>query len=347
MAQMMKMLLVLLISLSLISVGRARDARYGTIEVDVVQLLRSGKEVSGLSKYFVDREGYRYLFSSEANRAAFKADAKRFEVQLGGACGKMGELSGRGSVKRFAVVNGRFYVFASDGCRENFLKNPEGHLEEDAPRPTGTSDQEKLGRQLMAKAEKWSGIEAAKGRTLEVVFRSTYKSGSQEFPMALIDIFTGQSGFQAISTYYKTTYSDSIIGGDAFSIDSAGAKDPMVPAWKRSLERLRAKKIFYILTHWRDRGSLVLGHPIVNGKAKVTVHLDGVTNYIHVEATTGKIVAHEFPSRDSKGIFGLARCDFTSYSSDGGVTLPSGWTSSMNGNPQPSSNRQGIQIRLK
>src|SRR5262245_61503243 len=78
----------------------AEEPMFGTFTVDVVGLVRDHQEVSGSAALTANRFGYVYLFSQETNREAFLKDPEKYEVQLGGACGKMGELSGRGSTDR-------------------------------------------------------------------------------------------------------------------------------------------------------------------------------------------------------------------------------------------------------
>ena len=128
----------------------------GTMKFDVVELVLTGKQVAGSTQISLDREGYRYLFASEANKRKFSS-THDYDIQLGGGCGKMGSLSGKGSTDRFAVCGGKVYLFASDGCRTGFLENPELRIERDDSAPTGTPAQRKLGKQLFDKAVTWMG----------------------------------------------------------------------------------------------------------------------------------------------------------------------------------------------
>lgn len=91
--------------------------------LDPVALCK-GEELAGDEARSVDLRRYRYRFASEDNRKTFEADPDRWCIQLGGGCGRMGPLSGVGDPARFAVHDGRIYIFASDGCRRGFLKDP-------------------------------------------------------------------------------------------------------------------------------------------------------------------------------------------------------------------------------
>jgi YHS domain-containing protein len=104
-----------------------------TFQMDPVELV-AGRETLGNADISADRYQYRYVFANERNRDVFLAHPEEFEIQLGGACGRMGVLSGAGDPERFAVHDGKIYIFASDGCRNTFLKDPSAVLEtEDAP----------------------------------------------------------------------------------------------------------------------------------------------------------------------------------------------------------------------
>ena len=119
--------------------------------LDPVELAQ-GVEKKGVDAWTLDHGGSRYLFATEANLRAFETDPARFEIQLGGACGRMGPGSGRGSPSRFAVHDGRIYVFASDQCREAFLKAPEKFLDPDEPAPADDAAARAAGAALVEKA---------------------------------------------------------------------------------------------------------------------------------------------------------------------------------------------------
>jgi hypothetical protein len=115
-------------------------------DLDPVALCE-GRKVAGLPERSQFRGGFRYRFESAASEAKFLEAPERYEIQLGGVCARMGPLSGRASPKRYAVYEGRIYLFASDACREGFLKDPARCLPkadapadgDDAARAAGTA----------------------------------------------------------------------------------------------------------------------------------------------------------------------------------------------------------------
>lgn len=97
--------------------------------LDPVELI-AGRQVPGREEFSTDYLRHHYRFSSAANREAFLTNTIKYAVQNGGACGKMGAMTGKGSPDRFAVVQGRIYLFASDGCRDGVVGNPAPYFAE-------------------------------------------------------------------------------------------------------------------------------------------------------------------------------------------------------------------------
>jgi YHS domain-containing protein len=98
-----------------------KSGRERVLKIDAVELIDHQREVEGTTEFQHRHGRYLYLFANAANAATFKADPAKYEIQLGGACGRMGALSGEGSPKLFAVHDGRLYIFASEQCKRSFL----------------------------------------------------------------------------------------------------------------------------------------------------------------------------------------------------------------------------------
>jgi YHS domain-containing protein len=86
-------------------------------------MLAKGKEVKGDEKISVTRSGFRYLFSSDANKAVFEKEPKLYEIQMGGSCPVVPGAEGNPDL--FVVYKERIYIFATDGCVDSFKANPE------------------------------------------------------------------------------------------------------------------------------------------------------------------------------------------------------------------------------
>lgn len=98
--------------------------------------LCGGEELAGSTDFVVERGRYRYQFANAANRTSFEREPERFEIQLDGACARMGPLSGSGDPQRFHVHRQRIYIFASDQCRDGFVKRHDAFLATEEPAPT-------------------------------------------------------------------------------------------------------------------------------------------------------------------------------------------------------------------
>lgn len=86
----------------------------GFFPLDPVRLVRDGVEEDGELELATVHALWEYRFVSETTRAEFLAHPAKYEIQLGGACGRMGALAGTGNPHLHAVHEGRLYLFASD-----------------------------------------------------------------------------------------------------------------------------------------------------------------------------------------------------------------------------------------
>jgi YHS domain-containing protein len=121
-----------------------------TLKVDAVELVK-GKEILGKENYAVTRDNYTYLFSNNKNKSIFKQHPADYEIQLGGACGRMGPLSGKGKTDLYFVYKDKIYIFASPACKATFEKFPDKLLEFDDAKPLLTAEALEEGAILLNK----------------------------------------------------------------------------------------------------------------------------------------------------------------------------------------------------
>jgi len=120
-------------------------------------LLVEGRESLGKTSITVTRGNFQYFFSSEDNRAKFQREPERYEIQLGGACARMGPQVG-GNPDLFSVHNGRIYIFGSNDCKQNFDAAPSKFLIPPVPAKLEASEQAlREGRTLIVKVIDRSG----------------------------------------------------------------------------------------------------------------------------------------------------------------------------------------------
>lgn len=114
-------------------------------------LLVQGKDVLGKPELKVVRGRFAYLFSTPETKATFEKEPEKYEIQLNGACARMGSPTG-GNPSDFYVHNGRIYIFGSDECHKRFVAAPEKYLPRPVPPlPTGSSAVA-AGRKLLDRA---------------------------------------------------------------------------------------------------------------------------------------------------------------------------------------------------
>lgn len=153
--------------------------------------LRSGREVEGRAALVADHENYRYRFASAANRSRFMAEPGLFAVQIGGACGSMGPLSGRGRPDLFATVGGRTYLFASEACKRAVLSNPGAYIDGPDPRPAWGQETVKAGLAALEDAIDAHGgrkaLDGLGGLVWQV--RPSYQQGGETKHYTIVDGF--------------------------------------------------------------------------------------------------------------------------------------------------------------
>jgi protein tyrosine phosphatase (PTP) superfamily phosphohydrolase (DUF442 family)/YHS domain-containing protein len=90
-------------------------------------LLVAGQETPGEAKLALTRGNFEYRFASAENKAKFEKEPERYEVQLNGMCARMGPPV-LGQPERFAVYEGRIYLFGTENCRKEFFADPAKYL---------------------------------------------------------------------------------------------------------------------------------------------------------------------------------------------------------------------------
>ena len=93
--------------------------------LDPVVLVQD-KEVMGKAEFSVTRGQFKYWFANAENRARFEKDPARYEIQMEGHCPVVPDATGNPDL--YMVYKGRIYIFATDGCVEEFKAGPENFV---------------------------------------------------------------------------------------------------------------------------------------------------------------------------------------------------------------------------
>lgn len=318
-----------------------------TLPVDPVELV-AGHEVAGISELTLERDGFAYLFATPQNKALFENDPTMFEVADGGACGRMGPLSGLGDARRYAVHERRIYFFASDGCRAGFLKDPGKYIERDDEKLFGSNEQVERGRAILDKAVAWAGG-AARFRDLKT-FRATATRkethGETDYTIANETVIAFPDRlFQRES--WNDSWFSTTCGRDGAAMASARDETRIADSRARAFRRAMSRWLIVILKAYVD-GSPNADCPglivIADGEGKVgevpvlfvNVWLNGAASRLAVEAASGKPMQLSYRGRDGTLSVGDSVRTFTHFATVDGVTLPTAYTVSFNSKDLPS-----------
>lgn len=311
-------------------------ARAGEREfpADPVELL-AGRTVSGDPVHAVSRRGYRYSFATAANRAKFETDPARYEVQWGGACARMGPLSGACRSDIFAVHDGKIWLFASEQCRATFLKQPEKFLEPAQVAPTGDESARRRGRELIELAVKAAGgaaaIDGLKSFRQQIDAKDANATGrvfALRFPDAARDEDTWKDQFWART----------LRGGSGGFVTHKGFDQPMVDSQLAAFRR-QVNRHPLVILRARTRPEFVAisqGPAELDGIGiqRVAVWFDGSGCKLGIDPQSGRIFTQTFTDRGGSNLFvGTVEHTFVDWKTVDGITLPSAWKSSFDGQP--------------
>lgn len=318
-------------------------------KVDAVELV-SGKETPGKSEFSVKHGRYEYHFSSPANRDAFLKSPETFEIQLGGACARMGPLSGGCSSELFGVFEGRIYVFASEQCKKRFMAGPKELLETpDAP-ASGNAASIQRGGELVELALK--GFGGAKVVDQLTSFRAektaTSKHGDKDYTNRKAWTARFPDEFRMDDDWNESRWAAVAMKGDAFF--AADEVWTMHPQQRAAVEREFAHEPLVILRA-RTRPDFVAA---AAGKGRVqdrpvefvAVSFGGVTTKLGVDTETGRVLSTAFRGRGPAMALGDVERIYGDFQSTGGVDVPTSFRARFNGADEPKLDVQFDRVAL-
>lgn len=299
--------------------------------------LTQGHEVPGLQTLTIQRAPYTYRFASPDNQRAFEAEPERFEVQWGGACGRMGPLSGTGAPERYALHDGRIFLFASDACRARFLKSPDDFLEPDEPSPTPSPQAAEAGRRWLERAA--GALGGAEALDAIHAFRHldarTVTSEGQEHEVRR-EVFAQFPHAYERRESWDDAWSSLAINGDAGKQRRSGRDEARELAASQcaALRRLALAHPLWLLKHRNDAGFVAedLGDcPDAPSRRLVGVWWRDVSLALEIDQATGRPLAVRRKTRGPSSTIVLARTEYSDFRPTGALTLPYAWTTTYEG----------------
>lgn len=311
--------------------------------LDPVELCQ-GREVEGDSELGCTSAPYRYRFASEANLRTFQGDPERYGIQWGGACGRMGPLSGRGHPERFAVHDGRIYLFASDQCRAGFLKDPSRMLpaaeEELRPEPKSRA----AAMALLAKARQAVGGDAVVDgwQALRCARREIDKTDGGERIDTHTLLATRDGRIRVDETWGEYRFRTLVLPGGSCTVGNDGKVEPLSAAGVRELQLAVLRQPLVLLGRVGSPGfaAATAGKDQVGGREVelVEVQCDGVRTTLGIDGD-GRLLLLRYRGRGPQLWYGSVQWTFADHRKAGAATLPYEGRLTFDGKPQPEPRR--------
>ncbi len=306
-------------------------------------MLAQGKEAQGELKITVTRGQFRYMFANEANKAAFEKDPARYEIQLGGACARMGAPT-RGIADLYAVHQGRIYIFGSEQCKTAFVAAPEKYLPPEKVPSAATPEALKKGQALIEKAvaamggaAKLDGLVSYHEKNTSTQTRG--RMGEVEVKNDLLLAFPDRARLEVVMPDFNDTstmmHITTVLAGEPFAISRSGKVLPLDASQRVVEEQQLQRKPLALL---RARAGLKAAY---SGAGKVgettveqvTVELAGTPATLGIDAMTGRLLSLSYRRRGPQGTFGEFVQTFSDFRTAEGVTLPFKVTATFDGQP--------------
>lgn len=340
----MKATLLLISVAALIAVAAPKDSPQVVIclkGLDAVELAQ-GREIQGTENLSVVRGKFRYLFANNENKARFETNPERYAIQMGGACGRMGPLSGLGDPDRFFVHDGRIYIFASENCRDGFKSAPENHIDQaDAPPDVPTSNEDKkLAPQLINRAlEGFGGAAKVDAVTsLQTTIKKTYKhnNGTADYVTATKVAFPDK--YRSESSWLDWQGADVVNAMQGFRSENKESW-AMEDSEREYMIRQFNRHPPVILKARNEQGF----RAVAAGRGKIgetevewlKVGIQGATSTLGLDPQTGRILSVAYRGRVGGPIGDLVKT-FSNFRQVDGLMLPFTTEVSFNGEPKSS-----------
>jgi YHS domain-containing protein len=330
------LMLTILVSLAAASASaQASQSINSTIPLEGLDpvMLVQGKEVQGDMKITVTRGRFQYIFASAENKTIFEKDPARYEIQLDGACARMGAPV-TGDPDLYAVHDGRIYIFGSPECQKLFKAAPEKYLEvPTAPKSPASAEMFKRGKELIEKAAATLGG----GNKLDqlVSFQRTDLRGNNVKNTLLVS-FPETLRQEVVRPNF--TLVSVITPSESFFLVNNRA-NPMSGAERAAFNRELQHELV-VLLRARNKsdfkaassGSAKVGETAVE---LVEVELAGSTTTLGIDPATGRVLSQRYRGRGPGGVLGEILISYSDFRTVEGLLLPFKLTTTFDDQPYP------------
>jgi len=331
-------------------VAPAQDDRR-TLTADAVELVSKGAEVEGKKEHSLKRGKHTYWFASAENKKAFEQDPAKYEIQWGGACARMGPLSGEGWARIHTVHDGKLFIFASDPCKKAFVAAPEKFVEGADVAPTPTPDEAKRGRELMDRALQAHGGKDAIAKITSYRWR-VVKEGEhngQPTTESTSILVKFPNSVRGEATWNQFVWADIATDAGGFSLSTDSVED-LTSSQVETLRRNAARHLAVILTAAAKGDAILQGLPKVDdGAERIKVALWGATTTLTLDPKTSRVTGLAYRGRGPSLAMGDVALTFDDFAAVEGVLLPRKEVGSFDGKDSKGQAREGIvhEVDLK
>jgi YHS domain-containing protein len=316
--------------------------------VDVVVLLKQGKEVFGKQAFRSERGRFAYLFSSAETKAEFDKAPDKYAIQLGGVCARMGGTV-RGNASDYAVHEGKIYIFGSDACHKAFVTAPEKYIPKPAAAMPADPSAAKRGMALLDKAAASAGAKLDSVTSyVETITEVQTRSTGEKREIVVRNLWQFPSAARTERTV-PTQNGEKISFGTLLTAEGAwgfGGQDMarVIPEALPSVQLDLGRHLVALLRSRRAAGTKVaaLGTATIDGKTveRVRVKRGGLDVTLNVDPATGRPHSTTFINRNRDGQFGEYTLVYGDFRTVDGVTVPFEEKALFNGTADASSSRK-------
>ena len=296
--------------------------------LDPVMLVK-GKEVQGELNITVTRGQFQYLFANAENKAAFEKEPARYEIQLGGACARMGPPVG-GNPDLYAVHKERIYIFGSANCKTVFQAAPEKYLETEEAAQAATADAIKKGQSLIEKAVSAIGgaarLDALASYQEQRKAMQRRHSGDVEIKYMTTVVFPNQSRQEEIGPDYNQVIVITPTESFGYSPSSARPAVSLREMVRDGYEKQLARNPLIILKNRKEANfkAFAVGTDKVGDTAveQVAVESGGHKVKLGVNPATGRVLSLSYKGRGPGGAIGQITRTYSDFRTVDGLLLP-------------------------
>ncbi len=323
--------------------------KFDTLKVDVVELF-NGKEVAGTGIYSSSVHRYVYFFSNQANKKLFDENSEKYKIQLGGACGRMGPLSGAGSTSIFTVLKDKLYIFASQECKNTFLKRNEELIETDDPVPAPSMEDVEKGKTLLAGvllahggADKFNSVSSyGESYSKEIEYQNTNVKVSD------VSVYSFPGKYRIDNYWDKYKWARILNGSKGIFSENPDSRI-MDDSQIRAAKKVAAHNLFYLLK------SASAGNGIIYSAGKsefagnsyevINIYAEGTLHSLLINKN-GRIYGVQYTGRGPGLFIGRIENYYSDYKVVDGIILPATITTLFNNMPVPSLTKTASDISV-